>query len=65
MDVLALASLVLAECTAPAHPERVKMTSERPKAVMPLPKPLINVLRVMPISHLAYNGIREKTDRND
>jgi hypothetical protein len=53
MEVVTWVSFVLAGCTAPAHPERVKITSDRPKAVIPLPKPLINVLRVMPISYLA------------
>src|SRR3989339_1846394 len=52
MEVVTWVSLVLAGCTAPAHPERVKTTPERPTAVMPLPKPLINVLRVIPIFHL-------------
>jgi hypothetical protein len=52
MEVVALASMILAGATAPAHPERKRITSESPRAVNPLPKLLRNVLREIPISYL-------------
>jgi hypothetical protein len=50
MEVVTVAVVILAGATNPAHPGRHKMTSERPRAVSPLPKPLIKVLREMPMS---------------
>jgi hypothetical protein len=52
MEVVTAALVILAGFTTPAHPVRGKMTSERPSAVSPLPKPLRNVLLEMPISYL-------------
>jgi hypothetical protein len=54
MEVVAAASLILAGGTAPAHPERGKMTSERLRAVSPLPKPLRKDLLEMPILYLTF-----------
>ncbi|HEX9882384.1 MAG TPA: hypothetical protein VGA79_00300 [Desulfobaccales bacterium] len=53
MEVVTCVSLVLTGCTNPAQPRRGKITSLKASAVTPLPNPLMNALRVMPMVYLA------------